>query len=141
MQSIALALSARTSGWVPGQVVRRCKRVEARSPSLAAATLRCSGIHDRTNQPVRPASSMAAAHVSQPALNELLHGDVFFLDSFALRQWDDPAYGGTRVSLNKAEFVSRVHVLFKEQGCQLSDGYAPFCKVLRALQLLGRTAA
>ena len=25
-----------------------------------------------------------------------LCGDVFFLDEFALRQWDDPAYGGTR---------------------------------------------
>ena len=33
---------------------------------------------------------------------------TFFLDNFALRQWDDPNYGGTRVSFDKAEFVKRI---------------------------------
>lgn len=61
-------------------------------------------------------------------LDKLLHGDVFFLDAFALRQWDDPAYGGTRIAYDKAAFVARVHELFKESGGALADGYAPFCK-------------
>lgn len=61
------------------------------------------------------------------ALKDLC-GDTFFLDAFAIRQWDDPNYGGTRISFDKAEFVSKVHELFKESGCKLVDGYAPFCK-------------
>lgn len=56
-----------------------------------------------------------------------LHGDTFFLDDFALRQWDDPNYSGTRISYDKAEFVRKVHEYFK-QNSVLVDGYAPFCK-------------
>jgi len=56
-----------------------------------------------------------------------LHGDVFFLDGFALRQWDDPGYSGTKISFDKAEFVRKVHE-FHRQGAPLVDGYAPFCK-------------
>jgi len=54
-------------------------------------------------------------------------GDVFFLDGFALRQWDDPNYSGTRIAFDKAEFVRRVHE-HHAQGAALHDGYAPFCK-------------
>eukprot|EP00197_Chlamydomonas_leiostraca_P007911 CAMPEP_0202862186 /NCGR_PEP_ID=MMETSP1391-20130828/3319_1 /ASSEMBLY_ACC=CAM_ASM_000867 /TAXON_ID=1034604 /ORGANISM="Chlamydomonas leiostraca, Strain SAG 11-49" /LENGTH=215 /DNA_ID=CAMNT_0049541683 /DNA_START=122 /DNA_END=769 /DNA_ORIENTATION=- len=57
-----------------------------------------------------------------------LHGDTFFLDAFAIRQWDDPNYGGTRISYDKAEFVAKVHEMFKASGAKLVDGYAPFCK-------------
>jgi hypothetical protein len=46
---------------------------------------------------------------------QLLNGDTFFLDTFALRQWDDPAYSGTRLSCDKAAFVARLHELFREQ--------------------------
>lgn len=56
-----------------------------------------------------------------------LHGDVFFLDSFAIRQWDDASYSGTRISYDKAEFVRKVHE-FHKNGAGLVDGYAPFCK-------------
>lgn len=55
-------------------------------------------------------------------------GDTFFLDPFALRQWDDPKYSGTRVSFDKAEFVRKVHEHYISQGSELVDGYAPFCK-------------
>lgn len=58
----------------------------------------------------------------------MLHGDTFFLDDFAVRQWDDPNYSGTRISYDKAAFVETVHRLFKEGGSKLVDGYAPFCK-------------
>ncbi|GFR41582.1 hypothetical protein Agub_g2303, partial [Astrephomene gubernaculifera] len=52
---------------------------------------------------------------------------TFFLDSFAQRQWDDPNYGGTRVSYDKAAFVQRIQEEF-DKGSPLVDGYAPFCK-------------
>jgi hypothetical protein len=66
----------------------------------------------------------------------------FFLDDFAARQWDDPAYAGTRVppsSLSKEEFTKRVAELHAggnggaggSAGASphpLVDGYAPFCK-------------
>ena len=38
---------------------------------------------------------------------ELPAGDVFFLDEFAVRQWDDPSYSGSRISHDKADFVNR----------------------------------
>ena len=56
-----------------------------------------------------------------------LCGDVFFLDEFAMRQWDDPKYGGTRIDFDKAEFVRRVHGAHAASA-PLVDGYAPFCK-------------
>jgi hypothetical protein len=66
----------------------------------------------------------------------------FFLDDFAARQWDDPAYAGTRVppgALSKEAFARRVADLHSGGGegdgaaassppCPLVDGYAPFCK-------------
>ncbi|KXZ41170.1 hypothetical protein GPECTOR_693g837 [Gonium pectorale] len=52
---------------------------------------------------------------------------TFFLDSFALRQWDGPNYGGTRVVYDKAAFVQRIQEEF-DKGAPLVDGYAPFCK-------------
>lgn len=60
---------------------------------------------------------------------EYIHGDVFFLDEFADRQWDDPHFSGTRFSCDRKEFVHRVHQAAQEQGgAGLVDGYAPFCK-------------
>ena len=56
-----------------------------------------------------------------------LAGETFYLDAFAIRQWDDPKYSGTRISFDKAEFVRRVHE-YHSQGAELVDGYAPFCK-------------
>ena len=35
--------------------------------------------------------------------------NVFFLDEFAIRQWDDPDYSGTSIEGNKQEFVDEVH--------------------------------
>ena len=47
------------------------------------------------------ASRSAMAQPAQPS------GDVFFLDAFALRQWDDSDYSGTRIAWDKANFVKR----------------------------------
>lgn len=40
------------------------------------------------------ASRVLSAH-------KMIHGDVFFLDEFADRQWDDPAFSGTMVYLSQ----------------------------------------
>mmetsp|Transcript_12985 Transcript_12985/g.37348 ORF Transcript_12985/g.37348 Transcript_12985/m.37348 type:complete len:249 (-) Transcript_12985:1700-2446(-) len=58
-----------------------------------------------------------------------VHGDVFFLDEFADRQWDDPNFSGTRFSCDRKAFVDRVHQVAEKQGPSgLVEGYAPFCK-------------
>eukprot|EP00884_Botryococcus_braunii_P007842 jgi/Botrbrau1/17059/Bobra.0258s0002.1 len=59
----------------------------------------------------------------------MLSGSTFFLDEFAVRQWDDPKFPGTRIpsQVDKAEFVRKIHH-YHEQGASLVDGYAPFCK-------------
>lgn len=103
------ALSAVVNGW----------------GSSAAAAFRSRSTRQRLRTP-RPRTSTHPTYT--PALTALLHGDTFFLDNFAVRQWDDPNYSGTRIDFDKAEFVARVHELFKAGGCKLVDGYAPFCK-------------
>lgn len=44
-----------------------------------------------------------------------LHGDVFFLDDFAFRQFD----GGhaAQIDVSKEEFVKKVHELYSQVGC------------------------
>ena len=37
-------------------------------------------------------------------------------------------YAGTRLSVDKEDFVQRVHEAHCQQGAPLVDGYAPFCK-------------
>ena len=53
---------------------------------------------------------------------------TFFLDDFALRQWDDERYSGTRLSCDKSSFVARIQAALDGGECSLVDGYAPFCK-------------
>ncbi|GAQ79342.1 hypothetical protein KFL_000280470 [Klebsormidium nitens] len=67
------------------------------------------------------------------------HGDTFFLDDFAQRQWDDPDYSGTRMSSNKADFVRTVEEVY-EDGAKLVDGYADFCKHLFIPNFVGAHA-
>ena len=53
---------------------------------------------------------------------------VFFLDDFAKRQWDDPNYSGTRMSVDQAVFMARLEAAHASGAAPLVDGYAPFCK-------------
>ena len=65
--------------------------------------------HSRLTAPFRrhlldriPHRSLVVSAKAQPQRKmDLLAGVTFFLDSFALRQWDDPNYGGTRISYDK----------------------------------------
>ena len=43
-------------------------------------------------------------------------GETFFLDEFAIRQWDDPDYSGTRISYSKADFVEKLHNFHAKAG-------------------------
>lgn len=61
-----------------------------------------------------------AASISQKAI---------VLDSFALRQFGDETYTGTKINFPVAEFEDRVNE-YLEKGSPLHDGYAPFCKHL-----------
>jgi len=58
----------------------------------------------------------------------LISGETFFLDHFALRQWQDSGFAGTRMDCDQQEFVDKVHSHFKSGGENLVEGYAPFCK-------------
>lgn len=60
-------------------------------------------------------------------MEPLISTQTFFLDAFALRQWNDPSFAGTRLSHDKRDFVQRVQAVF-DGGAPLVDGYAPFCK-------------
>ena len=72
--------------------------------------------------------------VSQPVLRHrcavMAHNAraVFFLDDFAKRQWDDPNYSGTRMSVDQALFMARLEATHASGAAPLDDGYAPFCK-------------
>ncbi len=69
------------------------------SSTAQRSASRRHGVEHRT-RPVA-ASRAAMAQPAQPS------GDVFFLDAFALRQWDDADYSGTRIACDKADFVKR----------------------------------
>lgn len=44
---------------------------------------------------IRKQSTVRASRVL--SARSMIHGDVFFLDEFADRQWDDPEFSGTVV--------------------------------------------
>jgi hypothetical protein len=79
------------------------RRSLLRTPSSAAHNNHRS--YPIAKQRHSPIATMAASDADAAGLV----GDVFFLDEFAMRQWDDPAYGGTRIAFDKAEFVKRIH--------------------------------
>lgn len=47
-------------------------------------------------------------------------GETFFLDEFAIRQWDDPNYSGTRICYSKSDFVEKLHSLHAKVGLALT---------------------
>ncbi len=57
---------------------------------------------------LRPARIMQAMGAAQQA-GGTGTANVFFLDSFAVRQWEDPSYSGTRMQHDPADFLDRVH--------------------------------
>jgi hypothetical protein len=90
----------------------------------SAAAARCSLLlptrtPSRTHVPHSSTTSTSTPAAAMAASSALLHGGTFFLETFALRQWDDPGYSGTRLAFDKAQFVARVHEHFEAAGGQL----------------------
>ena len=111
MHARALHVATVFSRRLAPRAASSASRVSARAPLLSSKSFRAS------------AKTMAGASPDAD-----LCGEVFFLDEFAMRQWDDPKYGGTQIKgFDKAEFVRRVHEAHAN-GAGLVDGYAPFCK-------------
>ena len=98
------------------------------SVSAAAFSAAANRISTPSLRRTAPPQHRAPRPVSAMASSVGLVGEVFFLDEFAMRQWDDPAYGGTRVAFDKADFVTRIHAAHASGSHPLVDGYAPFCK-------------
>lgn len=81
----------------------------------ALALVRLSLATARTH----PASLATMAASAKPAL---------VVDPFCHRQFDDPGYAGTRISVSKEEFAARANAHLEANPACLVDGYAPFCK-------------
>ena len=89
--------------------------------------------------------TLAPPHAPRPNVLSLcaLDGVVccsFYLDTFALRQWDDPSYHGSRITHGKADFVARVAEAHASGAAPLVDGYAPFCKHVFVPNFVGARA-
>lgn len=61
-----------------------------------------------TSFPPKRASLSRAAGSSSSSMGDHT-GVVFFLDEFAIRQWDDPRYSGTKIEGDKQAFVDEIH--------------------------------
>ncbi len=50
----------------------------------------------------------------------------FVMDAFCVRQFNNPAYTGTQIQYDIAEFEKQVNGLYRTGNYPLVDGYAPF---------------
>ena len=58
-----------------------------------------------------------------------LSPQLFVIDKFCLKQFNNPSYTGTQINYDVQEFEKRVNLAYSA-GAKLVDGYAPFCKHL-----------
>ena len=98
----------------------RIARVAHRALRLA----RGRAIRRERDSPVARARSRAMASTGDASTVT----ETFFLDDFAVRQWDDERYSGTRIAHDKADFVRKIQEAHESGKSPLVDGYAPFCK-------------
>lgn len=116
------------------QFARRCT-----APTLVgsdAASYRRILSHRRVP---RPGPWQVAAAPAERAVFTMAAGSpkvTLALDAFCMRQFDDPAYAGTRLEWDKDDFEARINAEYEallssaggDPGAVLKDGYAPFCK-------------
>jgi Protein of unknown function (DUF3228) len=69
---------------------------------------------------LRSALFMSAAKMATKAIT---------IDPFAMRQFSDPNYAGSKISYPAADFEDKINEHL-ESGAPLCEGYAPFCKHL-----------
>lgn len=64
---------------------------------------------------------------------------TFSIDKFALRQFTDPNYLGTKISYDPSAFADKINEYFDSGSYALIEGYAPFCKHLFVPNFIGET--
>ena len=64
---------------------------------------------------------------------------TFGLDKFALRQFVDPNYLGTKITYDPQAFADKINEYYDSGAYPLIDGYAPFCKHLFVPNFIGPT--
>ncbi len=97
-------------------VAARCVPLHIPSKQIARGALWAAGKGCR-GSPIQQVSARGGSHRVQALSTRM--GDVFFLDEFAIRQWDDASYSGTRIRGDKQAFVDEIH---KQHGqaCQMA---------------------
>ena len=104
------------------------------SSSLYLSSRKSSNTNNNKTKKKRAKTLMtnASSKSSNTVVDErTLSTDIFFLDDFAIRQWDDPNYSGTIIAHDKIDFVRKIHDYHTSSSSgehKLVDGYAPFCK-------------
>ena len=91
-----LPIAARLSGSCHPSELNTLGQAYPNHPQTLFIAKRAYLLRGRTQKAASPATSASM-------------GGVFFLDEFAIRQWDDPDYSGTSIEGNKQEFVNEVH--------------------------------
>lgn len=111
-----IAAQCKSSGCPSSQLFRRIVGTLGRLPKATKA-LRREGDYLAAN------TRSTVASVSM--------GDVFFLDEFAIRQWDDPEFSGARIQGNKQDFVTEIHKQHS-QVCLFSSHFMSKAHALHA---------
>ena len=91
-----LPIAARLSGSCHPSELKKLGQACSKHPQALHVAKRAFPLRGRTQIAASPATTASM-------------GDVFFLDEFAIRQWDDPDYSGTSIEGNKQEFMDEVH--------------------------------
>ena len=106
------------------------------SSSSYLSSRKSSNTNTNTNKTKKKRAKTLMTNASSKSSNTVvdertLSTDIFFLDDFAIRQWDDPNYSGTIIAHDKIDFVRKIHDYHTSSSSgehKLVDGYAPFCK-------------
>ena len=106
------------------------------SSSLYLSSRKSSNTNTNNNKTKKKRAKTLMTNASSKSSNTVvdertLSTDIFFLDDFAIRQWDDPNYSGTIIAHDKIDFVRKIHDYHTSSSSgehKLVDGYAPFCK-------------
>ena len=91
-----LPFAARLSGSCHPSGLKKLGRACSKHPQTLPIAKRAFPLTGCTQLAASPATSASME-------------DIFFLDEFAIRQWDDPDYSGTSIESNKQEFLDEVH--------------------------------
>lgn len=128
--------TARAASSIPTTTSRYFCNPSSSSSSSYLSSRKSSNTNTNTNKTKKKRAKTLMTNASSKSSNTVvdertLSTDIFFLDDFAIRQWDDPNYSGTIIAHDKIDFVRKIHDYHTSSSSgehKLVDGYAPFCK-------------